>query len=43
MFHKLNKLATENTGINTQRIMGKMGNTWRGWRQAQREVKQISV
>jgi hypothetical protein len=26
---------TENTGINAQGIMGKMGDTWRGWRQAQ--------
>jgi hypothetical protein len=26
---------TENTGINTQGITGKMGDTWRGWRQAQ--------
>jgi hypothetical protein len=31
---------TENTGINTQGIMGKMGDTWRGWRQSQRQVKQ---
>ena len=34
---------TENTGINTQGIMGKMGDTWRGWRQSQRQVKQIRV
>jgi hypothetical protein len=32
---------TENTGINTQAIMGKMGDTWRGWRKAQGQVKQI--
>jgi hypothetical protein len=24
------KLVTDNTGLNTQGIMGKMGNTWRG-------------
>ena len=34
---------TEKTGIYTQGIMGKMGDTWRGWRQSQGQVKQIRV
>jgi hypothetical protein len=43
---KQNKLATEteNTGINTlEKIRWKMGKTWRGWRQAQRQVKHVRV
>ena len=34
---------TENTGISSLGIMGKMGDTWRGGRQAQRQLKQIRV
>jgi hypothetical protein len=34
---------TENPGITTQGIMRKMGDTRRGWRQSQRQVKQIRV
>ena len=30
---------TEKTGINTLGIMGKIGDTWRGWRQAQRQIR----
>ena len=29
MTNKTNLQQTENTGINTQKIMGKMGDTWR--------------
>ena len=35
---------TENTGVNTLGIMGKMDDTWRGgWRQTQGQVKQVRV
>jgi hypothetical protein len=34
---------TENTGINTQGIMGQMGDTWRGVDTSTKQVKQIRV
>jgi hypothetical protein len=33
----------QKTGLNTQRIMGTMGDTWRWWRLAQGQVKQIKL
>ena len=34
---------TENTGIDAQEIMGKMGDTWRGVETSTRQVKPIRV
>jgi hypothetical protein len=38
LINKTNWQQTENTGINTLGIMWKMGNAWRGWKEAQRQV-----
>jgi hypothetical protein len=42
--NKQDELTAEHTGVNTQGIMGKMGDTWRGGGDNhKRKVKQIRV